>query len=149
MKRFKPFFFSLLVFIVPLAVLLGCLEIIFRHLDLRNAREFPNYAVNGTYTPVKIKSNHRGIVAGIPVSTNRNGLRDEPDFEPVPPPNEFRLLSMGDSIAFGLRLKSHDRYATVLERSLNESAGSSRYYVISPASPAYSPPSSSSFLRLE
>ena len=149
MKRFKPFFFGLLAFIVPLAVLLGCLEIIFRHLDLRNAREFPNYVVNGTYTPVKIKSNHRGIVAGIPVSTNRNGLRDEPDFEPVPPPNEFRILSMGDSIAFGLGIKSHDSYAKVLERRLNENEGSSHYYVINSAGPGYSPSSYYLFLRNE
>ena len=68
------------------------------------------------YIPLRVKGNYQGVVGGIPITTNSHGFRDELEFDPTPPAGEFRILSMGDSIAFGLTLDSSDTYAKVLER---------------------------------
>jgi lysophospholipase L1-like esterase len=109
----------------------------------------PYHGANATYMPLRIRSNYRGNVGGVFISTNRYGLRDEPDFEPVPAAGEFRILSMGDSIAFGLGIKSSDSYAKVLERKLNETDGPAYYRVINAAGPGYSPSSYYLFLKNE
>jgi lysophospholipase L1-like esterase len=126
--------------VIPVIILFACLEIAFRYTELRNAHELPRHGENGTYIPVKMNSYYRGTMAGIPVSTNRYGLRDEPDFNPEPPAGEFRIVSMGDSIAFGLGISSQNAYAKVLERKLNETGGGSQhYYVINASGPGISP----------
>jgi lysophospholipase L1-like esterase len=130
---------GILLAILPLLLLFGLLEIVFRSVELKNARELPKYGVSVDYMPVKMKANYHGTIAGIPVSSNRYGLRDEPDFNPVPPPGEYRILSMGDSIAFGMGIKSQDSYAKVLERKLNKKGGVPHYYVINGAGPGTSP----------
>lgn len=147
MKRIKLLFFGLLAAAMPLVFLFGCLELLFRYLDLRTAHEKPDHVVNAGYMPLKVKGNYHGTIAGVPLTTNRYGLRDEPDFEPAPPVGEFRILSVGDSIAFGLGIKSRDTYAKVLERRLNEKGTAPHYYVINSAGPGTSP--SSYFLFLE
>src|SRR5438046_2233997 len=119
-RRLKTFLFTILIFIIPLAITLGAIELAFRYVNTRNATDFPNFTYNATDVPLKIKSNYHGVVGGIPITTNGNGFRDEPDIAPTPPPNEFRILSMGDSIAFGLGISSGDSYAKVLERQLNQ-----------------------------
>jgi hypothetical protein len=139
MKRIWRVILGFLVFFVPLLILCVFLEMTFRYVELRKARELPNYGVNGTYVPVRMRSNYRGTVMGIPVSLNHDGLRDEPDFNPVPPAGEYRILSMGDSIAFGFGINSKDCYAKVLERRLNQKGGAPHYYVINAAGPGTSP----------
>lgn len=116
------------------------MEFAFRYFELKNAHELPGHGVNGTYMPVRMRSNFHGTVGGMPVSLNRYGLRDEPDFNPLPPDGEYRIVSVGDSIAFGLGIKAQNTYAKVLERRLNESGAPSRhYYVINASGPGISP----------
>ena len=117
---FKTFLFTLALFIVPLAIVLSAVELAFRYVNRSNAVEIPDYTENSTYIPLRVKGNYQGVVGGIPITTNSHGFRDEPEFDPTPPAGEFRILSMGDSIAFGLTLDSSDTYAKVLERHLNE-----------------------------
>jgi lysophospholipase L1-like esterase len=147
MKRIKLLFLSSLIFLILIIFIFGCLELTFRYLDRRGVTELPYHVANGTYMPLKMKSHYQGRIAGIPVIMNRDGLRDEPDFDPTPPANEYRILSMGDSIAFGLGIKSSGSYAKVLERKLNEGNSPPHYYVINAAGPGYSPSSYYLFLK--
>jgi lysophospholipase L1-like esterase len=138
-KTIWRFLLGILLATLPLLILFGLLEIIFRYVELRNVRELPRQGVNGDYLPLRMKANYHGTIAGIPFSLNRYGLRDEPDFDPVPASGEYRILSMGDSIAFGLGIQSRDSYAKVLERRLNEKGGVPHYYVINAAGPGTNP----------
>jgi hypothetical protein len=149
MRKVKLIFLSLLVFVALLAILFGVLELTFRYLDRKDVSELPYHAVTGTYVPLVIKSNYHGKLAGVPFVTNRDGLRDEPDFDPNPPADEFRILSMGDSVAFGLGIQSSDCYAKVLDRKLNELGGLPKYRVINSAGPGYSPSFYYLFLKRE
>jgi hypothetical protein len=149
MRKAKLIFLSLLVFVALLAVLFSVLELTFRYLDRKDVREMPDHAVTGTYVPLVIKSNYHGKLAGVPFVTNRDGLRDEPDFDPNPPAGEFRILSMGDSVAFGLGIKSTECYAKVLDRKLNEGSNLPKYHVINSAGPGYSPSFYYLFLKKE
>ncbi len=146
---FKAFLFTLALFIVPLAIVLSAVELAFRYVNRSNAVEIPDYTENSTYMPLRVKGNYQGVVGGIPITTNSHGFRDEPEFDPTPPAGEFRILSMGDSIAFGLTLDSSDTYAKVLERHLNARLGGLDYNVINTAGPGYDPSSYYLFLKNE
>ena len=147
--RYKTFLFTLVLFIVPLAIVLSAVELTFRYVNRSNAVEIPDYTKNSTYIPLRVKGNYQGVVGGTPITTNSHGFRDEPEFDPIPPADEFRILSMGDSIAFGLTLDSSDTYAKVLERLLNASSGRLYYNVINAAGPGYDPSSYYLFLKNE
>ena len=141
--------FTHALFIVPLAIVLSAVELAFRYVNRSNAVEIPDYTENSTYIPLRVKGNYQGVVGGIPITTNSHGFRDEPEFDPTPPAGEFRILSMGDSIAFGLTLDSSDTYAKVLERHLNARLGGLDYNVINTAGPGYDPSSYYLFLKNE
>ena len=147
MKKFKLVVFTALLFFIPLAIVLAGVEFAFRYVDTRNAAELPDFTENGTDVPLKIKSNYRGVVGGVPIVTNRYGFRDEPDFDLVPAASEHRILSMGDSIAFGLSIPSHDSYAKVLQRKFDQQEGAAHYNVINAAGPGYSPSAYYLFLK--
>ena len=146
---FKAFLFTLALFIVPLAIVLSAVELAFRYVNRSNAVEIPDYTENSTYIPLRVKGNYQGVVGGIPITTNSHGFRDEPEFDPARLAGEFRILSMGDSIAFGLTLDSSDTYAKVLERHLNARLGGLDYNVINTAGPGYDPSSYYLFLKNE
>jgi lysophospholipase L1-like esterase len=149
MRKIKLIFLSLLVFLGLLSVLFCGLEFTFRYFDRKGVTELPYHTVTGTYLPLIMKPNYRGKIAGIPVAMNRYGLRDEPDFDPNPPAGEFRILSVGDSVAFGLGIPSSDTYAKVLNRRLYGEPGPRRYNVINASGPGYSPSFYYLFLKNE
>ena len=84
-----------------------------------------------------------------PFVTNAYGFRDEPPLDPVPPEGEFRILSLGDSIGFGLGVTSEDRYAQVLQRELNDSPGAFRFRVVNASGQGYSPSSYAAYIYQE
>jgi hypothetical protein len=147
LKTIKILCFSVAAYGALFALLFGCLELTFWNLDRRGVSELPRHAVNGVYIPIEMKSHYHGPVAGVEMTTNRWGLRDEPDFDPTPPAGHSRILVMGDSIAFGLGIQSSDAYAKVLERRLNSVGSPPTYEVINTAGPGYSPSSYYLFLK--
>ena len=61
---------------------------------------------------------HRDTEFRVPVTINAMGVRDD---EVGPKTDDvFRILSLGDSFAFGYGVESKDCYANVLEQLLNE-----------------------------
>ena len=68
------------------------------------------------------------IIFGTHIETNELGLRDH-EYGPKHP-GEFRILSLGDSYAFGYGLELEQSYGKVLERELNEHYPGTRFSVI-------------------
>ncbi|HUR27058.1 MAG TPA: GDSL-type esterase/lipase family protein [Planctomycetota bacterium] len=68
-------------------------------------------------------------VAGVRVATNSLGMRDE---EPLPrsTPGLFRILALGDSVAFGFRVPVESGFCTVLEQRLATGAQESRRFEV-------------------
>jgi lysophospholipase L1-like esterase len=63
-------------------------------------------------------------------------LRDR-EFTPTPAPGVFRILVLGDSVAYGFHVKAEESFPKVLERQLVEKYG--RVEVINSGVPGYSP----------
>ena len=99
--------------------------------------------------PTNLKSNYQGELLGIPFATNQYGFRDEEAFAQVPPPGEFRILSLGDSIGFGRAIEAADHYSKVAQRRLNGLDSPRRYHLVNAGGQGYSPSSYYVYLREE
>ncbi len=138
--------FILFAFLFSLLFLITELMIRRSHLGDQEGR----YDVEETsFMPTRLKSNFRGELLGIPFSTNQYGFRDEEAFAQVPPPGEFRILSLGDSVGFGLAIEAADHYSKVAERRLNGLDPSRSYRVVNAGGQGYSPSSYYVYLREE
>ena len=116
------------VFLFSLLFLVAELLIRRSYLGVQGGR----YDVEETvFMPTKLKSNFQGEMWGIPFSTNRYGFRDEEDFSEVPSPGTFRILSLGDSVGFGVSIQAKDHYSKVAQRRLN-GLDSKKYYIPCP-----------------
>jgi len=71
------------------------------------------------------------------VTTNEKGFRG-PSYPREKPENTIRIVGLGDSVMFGHGVADDDVYLTVLERSLNQPSGLSRFEAINTAVPGYS-----------
>lgn len=85
---------------------------------------------------------------GIPVHMNSHGFRTQ-EFKLPKPPGTFRILNLGDSIAFGWEVKQEDTYGKQLERMLNTRGSSPRYEVINAGVPGWNPQDEHNFLLQE
>ena len=110
-------------------LLLCLLELLVRHLKLRNAGdESRDHVVEVSYMPAKLKSNYEGRIWNQTFSTNRYGFRGEPGFSLQPTKSEFRLMALGDSIGVGLGIKPFHHYTKVLEKYLNRPGTPRRFH---------------------
>ncbi|HXK61336.1 MAG TPA: SGNH/GDSL hydrolase family protein [Acidobacteriota bacterium] len=148
-KRLKLYCLSILFFATIFGVIFALVELGLRHLYAGNGDETRDHLVQADYMPAKMKANYRGQIWGVPFRTNRFGLRDEEDFSETAPAGEYRILSLGDSIAFGLGLPASSHYTKLLEKKLNEAETSTRVRVINAAGPGYSPSGYYLYLRNE
>jgi hypothetical protein len=73
---------------------------------------------------------------GIPVAINSLGLRNE-EFALPKPANTYRILNVGDSIAFGWEVHQEETYGKQLEKILNSRGDEQRYEVINAAIPTW------------
>ncbi len=137
-------FFGLLAVLILLAT-----EFWLRHSFLGESAEPRDHAEETWYLPVRLRGDYEGVMWDIPFATNAHGFRDEPPLDPVPPAGEFRILSLGDSIGFGLGVPSQDRYGQVLQRELNKSAGGLRFRVVNASGQGYSPSSYAAYVHQE
>lgn len=130
---------SSLIFLLVFSLAFCVCEFWVRYFQLRNVDETRDHVIQTPYMPVKLKGNFRGRIWNRSFATNQYGFRGEPDFGRTPPRNEFRILSLGDSIGFGLGIEPSDHYTKVLERNLNEQAAGVRFRVINAGGQGYSP----------
>ena len=86
---------------------------------------------------------------GIPVDINSHGLRG-PETTYEKPPNTFRILSLGDSVAMGWGTREEDTYGRRLEQLLNEQGGADRRYeVINAGVPGWNLENALAYLQAE
>lgn len=77
----------------------------------------------------KFKANDEYNWEGIPVKINSLGFRG-PEFSVEKPAGVYRIISLGDSVAFGWEVLEEETYGRKLERILNERSDGLRYEVI-------------------
>jgi len=135
----KLYLLSLLLFSLAFAIIFGIVELSLRHVHSGEGGETRDHLVEPDYMPAKMQPHYQGRIWGVPFKTNRYGLRDEEDFPENPAPGEYRVLSLGDSIAFGLGVLTDAHYTKRLERRLNQENPDARYRVINGAGPGFSP----------
>ena len=148
-KKLKLYSLTLALMAITVMVLAGISELFLRWLYVSRAVEKLDHVEETDYTPIRFKGEYRGTLWGIPFQTNRFGFRDEEEFSTEPPADEYRILSLGDSIGFGLGIPSEDHYTQVLERRLNQSAGRRIFRVINAGGQGYSPSGYFAYLRNE
>jgi hypothetical protein len=85
---------------------------------------------------------------GVTVEINSRGLRNE-EFMLPKPADTYRILNVGDSIAFGWEVPQEDTYGKKLERSLNSRGNGHRYEVINAAVPTWNVEAEQNFLTQE
>jgi hypothetical protein len=119
MKRSRRL--SLLAFLLVFFVTAGALavtEVVLRWWSLSGAAEKRDHVEATEYLPARFRPDYSGRFWNIPFRTNRYGFRDEPDFPAERPSGEVRVLSLGDSIGFGLGVPADAHYTKVAERLL-------------------------------
>jgi hypothetical protein len=148
LRQVKLYSFSLLLFAFLFSLFFLVTELLIRwsYLGGQAGRD----DVEATwFMPTKLKSDYQGELLGIPFATNQYGFRDEEAFAQAPPPGEFRILSLGDSVGFGLEIEAADHYSRVAQRRLNSLGSQRRYHLVNAGGQGYSPSSYYVYLRQE
>ena len=145
----RPRLLLLLLLLTLASIILLLSEFWLRSSYLGEATESRDHAEETSYLPARLKANYQGKMWGIPFKTNRHGFRGEEDFDQRPEPGEVRILSLGDSIGFGLGIPATKHYGKVLERALNDQDERLRIHVINAAGQGFSPSGYCVYLRRE
>lgn len=99
-------------------------------------KQFRSVHQNDPLLFYSLRPNTTGRFNGVTVTTNSLGLRG-PEIGPKQP-GEFRILSLGESSAFGAGVEVQESYAALLQDHLNKSSHGEKYTVINAAVSAYS-----------
>lgn len=148
-RKLKLYCLTVVLMAMVFLVIAGVSELLLRWLYVSSAIEKLDHVEETAYTPIRFKGGYRGSLWGIPFHTNRFGFRDEEEFSTEPPPGEYRILSLGDSIGFGLGIPSADHYTKVLERKLNGSKPGRTFRVINAGGQGYCPSGYFAYLNNE
>ncbi len=149
MKKAKLYLLTLLLFAVIGTVVLVATELALRWSSLSESSEKRDHVVRTDWTPARLKPNYSGVFWGVPFHTNRFGFRDEEDFPTKPEPDEFRVLSLGDSIGFGLGVEAKAHYTKVAERILTSEFPGTRSRIINAGGQGFSPSGYCVYLKHE
>jgi lysophospholipase L1-like esterase len=101
--------------------------------NLPHGQEFnmSNMITKSAYPDVvyELKPNLNGTFRGKVMCTNPDGLRDKAHPKEKPG-NVFRIVGLGDSVAFGWGVNDGECYLDVLEQRLNDAAGDARRFEV-------------------
>ncbi len=145
----RPRLTLLLLLLILTSITLTATEFWLRSSYLGRATESRDHAEETSYLPARLKANYQGTMWGVPFKTNRHGFRGEEDFDYKPDTQEVRILSLGDSIGFGLGIPAAEHYGKVLERGLASWNQKLRFHVVNAAGQGFSPSGYSVYLRRE
>lgn len=95
-----------------------------------------------------LEPNQGYIWEGIPVHINSRGFRTE-EFAIPKPPDTYRILNLGDSVAFGWEVREEDTYGQQLAEILNQQTDGRNYEVINAGVPGWSLNTERNFLEQE
>lgn len=109
------------------------------HLERHGSPDRPYYL---------FRPNEDYLWEGIPVHINSRGFRTD-EFAVPKPAGTYRILNVGDSVAFGWEVRQEDTYGKQLERMLNARNDGRRYEVINAGIPAWTIEAERNFLLQE
>ena len=92
-----------------------------------------------THLDYRVSENRYLVYEPMPLAGefNSDGLRDH-EYQPAKPRDVYRIVVIGDSLAFGLKVTLEETYAKRLEKKLNEREGvAKKYEVINLGVPGY------------
>ncbi len=124
-ERLVPGRLSLVPLAVLAALLLLAAETGLRVYGLRDAVVYVQDYDVGYYPRPDQRVRHPGRIIVI----NHLGMRG-PEAGPAKAPGRFRILLLGDSTLAGTRVSNSELYSALLERQLNEAAGSPKFEVL-------------------
>lgn len=138
-RKLKLYILSLLLFSCAGIIAATAAELCLRWYSVSRSPEKLDHVEETGYAPIRFKGNYHGSLWGIEFSTNRFGFRDEPEFSEDPETGEYRILSLGDSIGFGLGIPSEEHYTKVLQKRLNINSPETDFRVINAGGQGYCP----------
>ncbi|MFH1966035.1 MAG: hypothetical protein ABIJ42_10915 [Acidobacteriota bacterium] len=148
-RKVKLYLLSLLFFAGAGLIAAVTAELSLRWYSVSRAEEKLDHVEETEYTPIRFKGNYQGSLWGIMFRTNRFGFRDEPEFSQEPEAGEYRILSLGDSIGFGLGIPSKDHYTKVLQKELSLDSREVDFRVINAGGQGYCPSGYYTYLKNE
>lgn len=149
MKTFKLYLLALGLFSLLFCGGFLLAEVLLRSSIAANATESRSHVIPTLYMPIKLKPNFAGELWQIPFSTNDFGFRGEEDFKREPSLSEYRILSLGDSIGFGLGISAADHYTQRAEAALEESLPGRTVKIVNAGGQGYSPSGYFAYLKHE
>lgn len=139
MKNSRLYLITLGLFAILAVVFLTAIELYLKWSAAAEAPEHRDHVIETPYLPVKFKPDYKGQFWNIPFSTNRFGFRDEENLAQEPGTNEVRVLSLGDSIGFGLGIPPESHYTQIAERLINPLPREKTIRLINAGGQGYSP----------
>ncbi len=139
------------IFLVVLALQFGVFEAAMRVWGSSEAAPaFQGLFVGDPQIGYRLKPNaHVGFATSefdSEIATNSLGLRDDEDLGPKPP-NERRILLLGDSLVLAVQVPLRQTFGKLLEAKLNGTGGPTRYRVINGGVQGYGPVEELLFFR--
>ena len=90
------------------------------HLDYGDAYRANGLGPGGYLKEGFVGDVENGYGGTVPWTNNSQGFRNDKEFSIPPPPNTYRILSMGDSFTGGYRVGQHQTFSFLVEQSLSE-----------------------------
>ena len=147
LSKVRPSLLVRTLFVFGPILLFTTIELWLRQTVISSASEKRDHVVETSYMPIKLKANYEGLLWNVPFSTNRYGFRSEVDFTKKPTPMEYRILSLGDSIGFGIGISQLAHYTQILQKHLNNDANN-QFHVINAGGQGYSPSNYYVYLKI-
>lgn len=146
-KKIKLYLLSGLLFLLVFALVFGIAELALRSWALSGSSESRDHVVETDSLPITFRPHYQGRIWDVPFRTNRYGFRGEEDFSASHGPEEVRVLSLGDSIGFGLGIPAKQHYTKVAQRLLKPLLPHRILRVVNAGGQGYSPSSYAVFLQ--
>jgi lysophospholipase L1-like esterase len=141
-ERLLPGRMQVLPLLVITILLLFIAEVGLRIYGLRDAVVYQSDADIGYYPKPNQRVRHPGRI----ITINNHGMRAA-DIADQKAPGQFRILMLGDSTLAGTRVSNDELYSSLLEKKLNEAAGSAKFQVMNMGVNAWGPFHERAFVR--
>jgi hypothetical protein len=148
-KQIKYYLLTFAMVLCLFAVILAGIEFFLFWRSHRAHPEERDHVMATEYLPVKFKPNYKGKMWNVSYTTNVYGFRDEPDFPRESGPGELRILSLGDSIGFGVGIEAGEHYCKVAEERIQAEFPQIRIRLANASGQGYSPSGYYAYLQYE
>lgn len=148
MPRFlrKVLFIALPAFVVA-GLLSAALVEVWVRARWDDKRGTPGFYLSDPVLGQRLAPGYRGWFAGVPVSINSLGFRDDREYAVEKVPGTFRIIVLGDSVTFGHGTLSSTTYPFLLEQRLKQWRPAVKWEVWNLGVPGYNTSQELAYLR--